>query len=252
MTRTIAVANQKGGVAKTTTVQALGAAWAALGDRILLVDLDPQACLTFAVGIDPDTLEHSLHDCFVRSVSASDILLKVGDVALLPSSIDLAGSEVQLMSRTGREHALRMVLDPVLDDFDVVLVDCPPSLGVLTLNGLTAADEVLIPMQCEALSRRGVGQLLETIDDVRGFTNPDLRVTGVVATMLDRRTNEGKRVLEEIAAERDLALLEPPIPRSIRFAEAPASGRSILESAPTHKGADAYRSLAQNLREMAR
>lgn len=249
MARAIAVANQKGGVAKTTTVHALGAAWAGLGDRVLLVDLDPQACLTYSLGVDPDELELSLHDCFVRSAHATEVLMKVGDLALLPSSIDLAGSEVQLMSRTGREHALRQVLESMRGGFDVILIDCPPSLGVLTLNGLTAADEVIVPMQCEALSRRGVGQLLETIQDVRELTNPGLRMTGVVATMLDRRTNEGKRVLEEIAAERGLTLLEPPIPRSIRFAEAPVSGRSILETAPRHQGAEAYRELARTLRD---
>jgi chromosome partitioning protein len=244
----IAVANQKGGVAKTTTVHALGTAWAALGERVLLVDLDPQACLTYSLGVDPDTLEHTIHDAFVRSVPASDVITKSGDLVVLPASIDLAGTEVHLLGRTGREFALRKVLEPIKDDYDVVLIDCPPSLGVLTITALTAADEVLIPMQCEALSQRGVKQLIETINDVREFTNPGLKITGVIATMFDSRTNESRRVLEDVAASTGLDVIEPPVPRSVRFAEAPASGRSIVERSPKHSGADAYRRLVQNLR----
>ncbi len=248
MPRVIAVANQKGGVAKTTTVHALGTAWASLGDRVLLVDLDPQASLTFSLGVDPDGLEKSIHDCFVRSVPPTDVLVKVGDMVLLPASIDLAGSEVHLLGRTGREYALRKVLAPIRDDYDVVLIDCPPSLGVLTITALTAADDVLIPMLCDALSQRGVTQLIETIGDVREFTNPSLRVVGVVATMFDSRTKEGRRVLQDVANQSGLRVLEPPVPRSVRFAEAPASGRSIFEYAPRHAGAEAYRQLVQVLR----
>jgi chromosome partitioning protein len=249
MTRVIAVANQKGGVAKTTTTHALGAAWAASGERVLLVDLDPQACLTYSLGVDPDTLEQTIHDCFVRSVSASDIVAKAGDLVVLPASIDLAGTEVHLLGRTGREFALRKVLEPIRDDFDVILIDCPPSLGVLTITALTAADEVLIPMQCEALSQRGVSQLIETINDVREFTNPSLRITGVIATMFDKRTSEGRRVLESVSTSTGLRVLEPPVPRSVRFAEAPAAGRTIFDSAPNHPGAEAYRQLVRTLRE---
>jgi chromosome partitioning protein len=248
--RVFAVANQKGGVAKTTTTHALGAALASLGERVLLVDLDPQACLTFSLGIDPDGLERSIHDCFVRGVPASDVVVKAGDLVVLPASIDLAGSEVHLLGRTGREFALRKMLEPIRDDYDVVLIDCPPSLGVLTITALTAADEVLIPMQCEALSQRGVSQLVETIDDVREFTNPSLRITGVIATMFDGRTLDGRRVLEGVAASSGLSVLEPPVPRSVRFAEAPAAGRSIFEFSPRHPGAEAYRQLARTLREM--
>lgn len=248
MPRVIAVANQKGGVAKTTTVHALGAAWSSLGERVLLVDLDPQASLTYSLGIDPDALERSIHDCFVRGLAASDVLVKAGDVVLLPASIDLAGSEVHLLGRTGREFALRKVLEPLRADYDVILIDCPPSLGVLTIAALTAADEVLIPMQCDALSQRGVSQLVETINDVREFTNPSLEIAGIIATMFDGRTLEGRRVLENVAATSGLTVLEPPVPRSVRFAEAPARGRSIFEAAPKHAGADAYRRLAQTLR----
>src|SRR5687767_6431891 len=143
MPRVIAVANQKGGVAKTTSVHALGSAWAALGERVLLVDLDPQSSLTYSLGIDPESLEQSIHDCFVRGVAAGDILVKAGDLHLLPAAIDLAGTEVFLLGRTGREFALRKILDPVRGDYDVILIDCPPSLGVLTITALTAAEEVL-------------------------------------------------------------------------------------------------------------
>jgi len=247
----VAVANQKGGVAKTTTVHNLGAALHELGTRVLLVDLDPQACLTYSVGLDPEALQLSLHDVLVGRNKAEDALVPAtrGGLAVLPSTIDLAGSEVHLLTRTGREYALRRALEPVVADVDVVLVDCPPSLGILTINGLTAADEVLIPLQCETLSHRGVGQLLDTVDDVRTFTRPDLAVRGVIATMFDARTRHGRDVLADVEARYGLPVLEPPVPKSVRFAEAPAHGASILEHAPSSPGADAYRSLARSLQE---
>lgn len=246
----MAVANQKGGVAKTTTVHSLGFALAELGRRVLLVDLDPQACLTFSVGIDPDSLEYSLHDVFVRSLKVADARRAVGGVEgldIVPATIDLAGSEVHLLTRTGREHVLDRALGPVRDEYDVVLIDCPPSLGVLTINGLTASAEVLIPLQCEALSHRGVGQLLETIDDVRMFANADLAVRGVIATMYDERTRHGRAVLEDVKERYGLPVLDPPVRKSIRFAEAPQGGRCIIQHAPTSPGAQAYRALAREL-----
>ncbi len=196
MTEVLAVANQKGGVAKTTTVQSLGVAMAELGSRTLVIDLDPQACLTYSLGFDPDQLDQSLHDVFVRRTKVTDVCLPVPDVAglmLVPATIDLAGAEVHLLTRTGREHVLARALEPVLDQYDMVLIDCPPSLGVLTINGLTAAGSVLIPLQCEALSNRGVGQLLDTIEDVRAFAHADLAIRGVIATMYDERTRHGAR-----------------------------------------------------------
>jgi chromosome partitioning protein len=248
--RVVAVANQKGGVAKTTTVHALGFALVEQGRRVLLVDLDPQACLTFSVGADPDSLEYSLHDVFVRRMKVAEVRRSVPGVDgldILPATIDLAGSEVHLLTRTGREHVLARALEPVADDYDVILVDCPPSLGVLTINGLTSSHEVLIPLQCEALSHRGVGQLLETIDDVKMFANPDLRVRGVIATMYDDRTRHGREVLQGVKERHGLEVLEPPVRKSIRFAEAPARGRCILQHAPSSPGAAAYRSLAAAL-----
>jgi len=245
--RILAVANQKGGVAKTTTVHTLGVALAERGRQVLVVDLDPQACLTYSVGIDPDALSRSIHDCFVRKAKAVDVCRPVPGVerlAVLPATIDLAGSEVHLLTRTGREHALARVLAPLADEVDLILIDCPPSLGVLTINGLSAADSVLIPLQCEALSHRGVGQLLDTIEDVRLFTNANLSVRGVVATMFDERTRHGRQVLAEVQDRYGLEVVGPPVHKSVRFAEAPARGRCILQHAPSSPGADAYRAIA--------
>jgi chromosome partitioning protein len=250
VTEVLAIANQKGGVAKTTTVHSLGVASAELGLRTLVVDLDPQACLTFSLGFEPDALEGSLHDVFVRRAKVSDVRRPVPGVSgldVLPATIDLAGSEVHLLTRTGREHVLARAIEPVRDDYDLVLIDCPPSLGVLTINGLTAADAVVIPLQCEALSHRGVGQLLETIDDVRAFANDRLAVRGVIATMYDDRTKHARHVIEEVQTRYGITVLEPPVRKSIRFAEAPARGKSILQHAPKSAGAEAYRALAKLL-----
>jgi chromosome partitioning protein len=243
----IAVANQKGGVAKTTTVASLGTALAELGQRVLLVDLDPQACLTFSLGIDPEDLELSIHHVLTKGVAPAEVMATTEDgVDLLPATIELARAEADLLTRTGREYVIRTVIED-LDDYDWVLLDCPPSLGVLTVAALTAATAVLIPLQCETLSHRGVGQLLDTVHDVRRFTNRELEVWGVLPTLYDGRTNHARAVLDTISETYDLEVIEPPIPKSIRFAEAPAAGRSILSTARTNKGSVAYREVAANL-----
>ena len=244
----VAVANQKGGVAKTTTVGSLGAAFAEQGLRVLLVDLDPQACLTFSLGIDPEGLPHSVHQVLLGEVRAADVTIECEDgVDLLPSTIELATAEQLLLLRTGREQLLKTALAPLLKAYDVIMLDCPPSLGVLTTVALTAAHGVLIPLQCETLSHRGVGQLLDTIHDVRRMTNRRLRVIGVLPTLFDSRTTHGRLVLERIGDDYGVTVLEPPIPKSVRFAEAPAAGRSILMTARTSKGATAYRVVANLL-----
>jgi chromosome partitioning protein len=245
--RVFAIANQKGGVAKTTTTQTLGLALADLGERVLLVDLDPQACLTFALGLEPEQIDPTLHDVLLQRVKAADAILDAGRVQLLPANIDLAGSEVHLLTRTGREHALARALEPVRERVDTVLIDCPPTLGVLTVNGLTAADGVLVPLQCEALSHRGVAQLLDTIADVREYTNPRLRVRGVIATMFDPRGRLAREVLDDVNTRFGLDVIDPPIPKTVRFAEAPGRGVSILEHAPSSSGAQAYRAIAAAL-----
>jgi chromosome partitioning protein len=247
MARSFAVANQKGGVAKTTTVQTLGLALADSGARVLLVDLDPQACLTFALGLDPEACAPTIHDVLLGRVKAADTVVAHDRVQLLPANIELAGAEVHLLTRTGREHVLARAIAPLLDDLDVVIVDCPPSLGVLTVNGLTAVDEVLVPLQCETLGHRGVAQLLDTIDDVRELTNPRLRVRGAIATMFDARITHARVVLDDVQTRFGLRVLEPPVPRTVRFAEAPGRGVSILEHAPASAGAAAYRALAAGL-----
>ena len=245
----IAIANQKGGVGKTTTTHTLGEALAGSGSRVLLVDLDPQACLTYAAGLDPEHLEPTVHDVVLGRVPVTSAILPTGQCSILPASIDLVGAEVVLAAKVGREHALARALAPVVDDYDIVLIDCAPSLGILTINGLTAADAVVIPLQCETLSHRGVGQLLETVADVRAYTKPNLVVLGAVATMFDRRSRHPREIAADVAERYGLRVFEPAVPRSIRFAEAPATGRSILDHAPASAGADAYRQLASRVRE---
>lgn len=244
MTETVAVANQKGGVAKTTTVHSLGAALAERGRRVLLVDLDPQACLTFSTGLDPDALEVSMYEVLIGKADVSEARRQVDGMDLLPSSIDMAGAEVHLLPRPGREYALSRALDSIRDGYDIILIDCPPSLGILTINGLTAAGGVLVPLQCETLSHRGVGQLMETIADVRSFTNPDLRVIGVVATMFDPRTRLAQETLAAVGTTYGLTVLDPAVPKSVRVAEAPGRGCSVLTHAPRSPSAQAYRDLA--------
>src|SRR3954449_8157109 len=245
---TLAVANQKGGVAKTTSVASIGVALAELGRSVLLVDLDPQACLTFSLGVDPEDLELSIHHVLTKGLDPAEVILQTDDgVDLLPATIELARAEADLLTRTGREHVLKSALQDLAAtaSYDWVLLDCPPSLGVLTVAALTAADGVLVPLQCETLSHRGVGQLLDTVHDVRRFTNRGLEVWGVLPTLYDGRTNHARTVLETISETYDLEVVEPPIPKTIRFAEAPAAGRSILSTSRSSKGARAYREVAQ-------
>lgn len=248
MARIIAVANQKGGVAKTTTVASLGSALAELGHRVLLVDLDPQACLTYSLGLDPEALEFSMHDVLLQRVDARLVVTGTQEgPALLPATIDLAGTEAHLLTRTGREFTLKGALAELRDDYDFILLDCSPSLGVLTVNALTAADEVLIPMQCETLSHRGVRQLLDTVADVRRICNPDLKVLGVLPTMYDARTNLAKATLADVETRYGLEVLRPPITKSIRFAEAPATGRTALSNSKSTRGSQAYRKVAEKI-----
>jgi chromosome partitioning protein len=245
----VAVANQKGGVAKTTSVASLGAAFAELDKSVLLVDLDAQACLTFSLGVDPEAVEVSINEVLVgRGISAREAIVKCADgVDLLPSVIELAGAEAQLMPRPGREFVLRSVLEPLRPDYDVILIDCSPSLGVLTLNALTAAQGVIIPMVCEMLSHRGVGQLLDTIIDVKAILNPALEVFGILPTLYDGRSKHVRAVLADVGPRYNLPVLSPPIPKTVRFAEAPALGRSILATSRSSRGAQAYRDVAQSL-----
>ncbi len=244
----LALANQKGGVAKTTSVASLGAAFVELGKRVLLIDLDAQACLTFSLGIDPESVQTSVNEVVLGRAPLADAIIEAAEgVHLVPSVIDLAGAEAQLLARPGREFVLRTALEEVDGEYDIVLLDCSPSLGVLTLAALTAAHGLVIPMPCEMLSHRGVGQLLDTVRDVTRLLNPELEVLGVLPTLYDGRSSHAQAVLADVGERYGLPVLEPPIPKTIRFAEAPAVGRSILATAKHSKGAQAYREVAASL-----
>ena len=247
MARTFALANQKGGVAKTTSVLNLSTALSDLGYRVLMVDLDPQGSLTFSCGHDPDRLELTIHDVLLSRMPIQKVILETSGPDIAPANIELAGAEMFLFTKTGREYELQRALEEVERSYDIIMIDCPPSLGILTINGLTAAQEVIIPFQCETLSQRGVAQLLETINDVRRYTNRDLKIRGILPTMFDQRVKLGRQVLDEVAQRWAIEIFEPPVPRSVRFAEAPSQGRPILRSAPGHPGAEAYRKIAAML-----
>lgn len=242
-----AVTNQKGGVAKTTTTASIAAALKARGLDVLVVDLDPQACLTFSLGFDPDDVSPTLHEVVTGRGDLAATVLSHDECDLAPANLDLSGAEVALLSRTGREYVLRAQIEDLRDSYDAIFLDCPPSLGVLTLNGLTAADQVVIPVQCDTLSHRGVSQLLETIADVQHLTNRDLTIAGLVATMYDGRTNHAREVLADMQSRYDLDLIGVPVRKSVRFGEAPNKGRTILTHAPNVPGAAAYRVIAAEL-----
>jgi chromosome partitioning protein len=243
VTQTIAFANQKGGVAKTTTTLSIAVALAEMGRRVLAVDMDPQGALTYSLGVDPDKLDETINDVLIRRLPIEKVVI-TREVDCVPANIDLAGAEAVLLAKTGREFALQRALREIDGAYDYVLIDCPPSLGILTINGLTAAQQVVIPLVCEALSHRGVGQLIETMGDIRHFTNPELTVTGVIPTLFDGRTRHTQEVLADVRTSYDVRVLEPPVRKSIKFAEASQAGRSILSFAPNHPGAEAYRELA--------
>jgi chromosome partitioning protein len=243
------VASQKGGVGKTTTVASLGVALSELGDEVLLVDLDPQACLTFSLGIDPEDLPRSLYDVLSTGVPAREVVVATEDgVDLIPATIELARSEAALLARGAKEHTLDDALADLRSHYDWILLDCPPTLGILTVNALTAADDVIVPLQCETLAHRGVGQLIETVREVARVSNPRLRITGILPTLYDGRTAHARAVLADIVERYDVPVLDPPIARSVRFAEAPALGRSVLATAPGLRGVEAYRVHAAQLK----
>ena len=243
----VAVANQKGGVAKTTTTLSIAGALTARGLSALVVDCDPQACATFGLGFDPDALDPTLHEVVAGDAGLADTVVGHPETDLAPACIDLAGAETALLARTGREHVLTGALAPLRAAYDAVLLDCPPSLGVLTLNALTAADRALIPLQCETLSHRGVAQLLDTIADVQRLTNPALEVAGLAPVLYDGRTRHARAVLADVTERYALPLVGPPVRKSVRFAEAPNRGVTIHGHDPTVPGAAAYRVLAARL-----
>jgi len=249
MSAVIAVTNQKGGVGKTTTVINLGAALAEKGHKTLLVDLDPQGALSVGLGIDIYSLDRTMYQ--VLSDEHFPITRVIQQVRpklfVAPANIDLAAAEAELLSRSGREFVFREALEPVRGDYEFVIIDTPPSLGLLTINALVAADEVLIPLQCEYLALRGMRLLMDTIKRVKLRLNPRLRILGILGTMYDSRTLHSREIMEEIRSIFGPLVFKTVIKKSIRFAEAPVAQMPILEYQKRHEGAEAYRKLAEEV-----
>jgi len=245
MTRVIAVANQKGGVGKTTTVMNLGAALNQLGNKVLLIDLDPQASLTASLSHDRRR-ELSIYEVVEGQAALADIIIPLRPgLDLIPADIDLAAAEVELISVLGREYVLKEALAPLKESYDYIIVDCAPSLGLLTINALTAADEVIIPVQTHYLAMRGLKTLIETINKVRTRLNPHLKIAGILGTMYTRGTLHAQEVMNELRAVFGELVFEITIPSSIRFAEAPVVHKPLIEYDAHHPGAQAYRQLAE-------
>lgn len=248
-TRIFAVANQKGGVGKTTTTVNLGACFAEAGQRVLIVDLDPQANASTGLGLDPRELEHSLYDVLLQDVPMEDVIepVAVKNLFVAPASLDLAGAEIELVPAFSREQKLKEAIDSVAADFDVVLIDCPPSLGLLTINGLTAATEVLVPIQTEYYALEGLGQLIRNVDLVTRNLNPTLKLSTIVLVMFDARTKLSGQVADEVRDHFGDKVMRHVIPRTVRLSEAPSFGQPITVFDPLSRGATAYRDLAEEI-----
>jgi len=244
--RVIAFANQKGGVAKTTTTLNLGVAFAEQGLRVLLIDLDPQGNLTMSQGMNPDAIERSMFDVLVHRVPITEVIHQT-EVDIAVSSIDLAGAELALSSMIGRERALEKALAPVKENYNYILIDTPPSLGLLTINALVASEGVIVPVQCEYLSLRGLVQLENTLTMIRENLNPDVAIQGILPTMFDNRTLHSREAVEILEENFGDLVFGTRIRKTIRYAEAPVKGSSVLKYDPTGTAAEAYRDLAKEV-----
>jgi chromosome partitioning protein len=242
----ISFANQKGGVAKTTTTLNLAVAFAEKGNRVLCVDLDPQSNLTMSQGIDPDSLELSMYDVLVNRVSIREVIRK-REIDVACSSIDLAGAEIAMSTQIGRERSLQKAFAPILEDYDFICIDTPPSLGLITINALTASGKVIVPVQCEYLSMRGLIQLQNTVAMVKEDLNPELEIEGILPTLVDTRTVHAKEAIEILEENFGDRVFASRITKTVRFAEAPVKGMSVLKYDPDGKAAFAYRRLAEEV-----
>lgn len=247
--RVIAIANQKGGVGKTTTTVNLGAGLAELGFRVLIIDLDPQGNATTGLGINQRNLEHSIYDVLLHDVPLDDCVepTSVRNLFVAPATIDLAGADIELVPAFSRELRLRRAIESLDDSFDYTIIDCPPSLGLITVNGLAAASEVIVPIQCEYYALEGLGQLLKNVNLVTGNLNPSLEVSAIVLTMYDSRTKLAEQVADEVRNHFGERVCRMVIPRTVRLSEAPSFGQPILTFDPTSRGAVAYRELAKEV-----
>ena len=247
--RILAIANQKGGVGKTTTAVNLGAGLAELGYRVLVVDLDPQGNATTGLGINARNLQSSIYDALMNETPVDDCIepTAVRNLFVAPATIDLAGAEIELVPAFSRELKLRRALAAIKDDFDYMLIDCPPSLGLLTVNGLAAADEVVVPIQCEYYALEGLGQLLRNVQLVQSNLNPKLEVTAIILTMYDARTKLAEQVAQEVRDHFGPKVCRNLVPRTVRLSEAPSFGQPIIVFDPSSRGAIAYRELAKEV-----
>lgn len=246
---TIAIINQKGGVGKSTTTVNLAAALGKQGRKVLIVDFDPQGNSTSGIGVDKEGLSHCIYDALLHDVPAENLIHDTVSerVFIIPATIQLAGAEIELVSAMARETRLKDLLEPVKDEFDFIFIDCPPSLGLLTINALAAADSVLIPIQCEYYALEGVTKLLESMRMVKGRINKDLDTYGVLMTMYDSRTSLSNQVVEEVQNYFGDIAFKTCIPRSVKVSEAPSYGMPVIEYAPSNKGARAYMDLAKEV-----
>nr|WP_225219023.1 MULTISPECIES: AAA family ATPase [unclassified Fictibacillus] len=247
--KTIAVANQKGGVGKTTTSVNLGACLAYFGKKVLLVDIDPQGNATSGVGVDKGDIDQCIYNVLVEDVEVKDVIVETicEGLHILPSTIQLAGAEIELVPTISREVRLKRALEKVSSNYDFIIIDCPPSLGLLTINSLTASDSVIIPVQCEYYALEGLSQLLNTVRLVQKHLNTDLMIDGVLLTMLDARTNLGIQVIEEVKKYFQDKVYETIIPRNVRLSEAPSHGKPIIIYDPKSRGADVYLDFAKEV-----